>query len=116
MNFVSVKGVKDIQLDGITCEMEKHNGAVKIVTLRDAAGHVLRVCGDYGVSVLTLAPPAKVKRWRLSGKLFGLTDISEDFEHEHEARSRRDSYDEAAGYPGEKLGLTIEQIEVEEAS
>jgi hypothetical protein len=72
MNLVTVKKDSDIKLAGVTAEIERADGNIRAVVLKDAAGGMVVIRGDYGVSVQVPAPPTMVKKWKLTGSLKGL--------------------------------------------
>ena len=90
MNMQTAKTPKDINLSGVSIEFDREDGHIKAITLRDAAGGMLRVTATSGYSLQALVPaPRKlVARWQLKAKL-GLVDIDETFEHEYQADTRK---------------------------
>ena len=111
------KGTGNIGTD-VNFTVESTESGVRSVTF-EVAGHPCLMVGiarysDLGVYVP--APPKMVKRYALTGKLLGLTEINEIFEHEHEATSRLHEFESASGYPEkERFGLSISVVTVEES-
>lgn len=96
MRFVEAKTEREVVLDGIEVEIDTKDGGVTSVTLRDAAGHVVRIQKDgySGLDVLIPAPP-----------------VLEYHEYEHQAKSRRDAIDAAVRV---EHSLTITEVAVPE--
>ncbi|MFH0981859.1 MAG: hypothetical protein V2A79_10000 [Planctomycetota bacterium] len=100
-------------LDGITVtEVRIHDAQyLQSIRLEDGAGHVMVVAcsGEYSskMQVLLKAPPQKVTKWRLAGKITGGVEIHEEFEAQDEAHRRRI---ELAGIHT-RSDLEIEEIE-----
>lgn len=101
MNLKAVKRETDVQLAGITVEIERHDGSAMGVTLRDAAGGMLVIKqGPYSsLNVFVPAPPPMVKRWRISGELKGIK-FEELFEEQYKAVARLNEL-EVEGTPEE---------------
>lgn len=114
MRFVEAKTEREVVLDGIEVEIDTKDGGVTSVTLRDAAGHVVRIQKDgySGLDVLIPAPPVIVKRYRLAGRIPGVNEsVLEYHEYEHQAKSRRDAIDAAVRV---EHSLTITEVAVPE--
>lgn len=94
---------------GVDVEVDFHNSLPSVVRLRDGAGHLLVVSGDYGLKVMVKAPPKVIKKWRLSGALPFGTVVDEVYEMRAQAELRRR---EVIG----NENLEIEEIDVEEES
>lgn len=64
-----------------------------------------------GLDVLVPAPPKKVERWTVKGKIKGIA-FCELFNEEHQALARMRDFD----MPGEDVEVAMNKIEVEEAA
>lgn len=110
--FKEAKG----QIGNVEFRAEYSDGSLRTLTFSVDGKDVL-MCGQGRYSDFTAnvpAPPKKEKRFVLSGKLLGVSDINEVFEDEYSAKSRKDEIASMAAYPtDEKLGLAIEQTEVD---
>ena len=97
-------------LSGITADVDLVSGVVHAVTLRDANGGLLRIerNSDYeSLKAFVPAKPKLVKRWQLSGKFKGL-DVSERFDHKHDAEQRRQDLE---GWNEDEYQLSIAEVE-----
>lgn len=110
-NWTQVKKVPE--LEGITCDVEREGDSIKVITLTDKAGGVLRIKpGENYVNCLHVFEPAKpkmVKRWRLTWAATDRTssdfDGFKDFEAEYLAQRAR------ADLP-EGLSGTVAEVEI----
>jgi hypothetical protein len=88
VNLRSIKTAADVQLAGITVDLERRDNSITAIVLRDGKGGLLKVCRgeSYSSDVKLYVPePPKVEdRWRVSGDFDG-APIRKVFEHEHEA-------------------------------
>lgn len=87
MNLKSIKKDSDAKLSGITIDIDRVDGSVRRVSLRDDKGGLVVIQGDYGVSVSVPEPPKMVKQWRIEGALKGLK-FCELFEAKWDAETR----------------------------
>ncbi len=105
--WTSVKTDEDIQLGGVSVELDWTNNSIVGVKLSDEAGNTLRVTkGDY--SELKVLVPATVEKYRLHGTYCGL-DIDQVFDDEMSARDKKS---EIAGLGEETATLEIVKIKV----
>jgi hypothetical protein len=114
MNYTTIKNAAEIQLQGISVELEKRDGSNHAIVLRDANGGFLKITASYGISVLGPAAPKMVKKFRLSGKFAGLVDVLEDFDSEYDAKAKLDEFKHQHRGDDSEVGLKIEQVEVPE--
>lgn len=114
MNYTTIKNAAEIQLQGISVELEKRDGSNHSVVLKDSDGGFLKITASYGISVLGKAKPVMVKKWRLAGKFAGLLDVSEDFDSDYDAKTRLQEYESKHSGKDSEVGLKIEQVEVPE--
>lgn len=94
--YAAIKRSEDVELTGISVELAlTEHGTVQDLTLRDEAGHELRIRSQYGIEVQVPAKPKMVDRFALSGSIPGIRDdVLEYFETESAARHRMESIDE----------------------
>jgi hypothetical protein len=116
MQFVTAKKVTDVVLPGVEVEIENRDGSLFAVTFR-VNGNMVKVSkGGYSdITLLIPAPPKVVKKFRLAGKFGGLADVSEDFDSKWDAEQRLREYEKKYGGPDDEVGLTVSEVEVEEA-
>lgn len=115
MNLQTIKKADEIKLAGISAELENRDGSLFSVTLTDANGTFVKVSqGRYSdIQIMAQAPPKKIKKFALTGKLLGIAPFSEQFDDEFAASTRKSELEKQAGYP-ENFGLEIVPVEVEE--
>ncbi|MFY2855019.1 hypothetical protein ACOTJG_13685 [Achromobacter xylosoxidans] len=88
MQFITAKKSSDIKLAGIKAELDITDKSVNGVTFTDAEGNVVRVSlRSYSMAVEVPAPPVMVKRYKVAGKLMGLT-VNEMFDDAFNAEVR----------------------------
>lgn len=88
MQFITAKKSSDIKLAGIEAELDITDKSVNGVTFTDAEGNVVRVSlRSYSMAVEVPAPPVMVKRYKVAGKLMGLT-VNEMFDDAFNAEVR----------------------------
>jgi hypothetical protein len=103
MNFKTIKQASEIKLSGIVAELEKKDGIIAGVTLRDSAGGMLVVkVNNYSVEVLVPAPPKLVRRYRVRGALADV-QVDELFEHDFSAKARITELELGANVEPEKV-------------
>ena len=115
MNLKSIKKDSDAKLAGVTVDIDRVDGLIRRISLRDANGGLLVIQGDYGVSVSVPEPPKMVKRWKIAGVLAPQRlPFGEDFEDKWtaEARLRELGFDD---HEFVELGGLVE-VEVPEAA
>lgn len=108
-NWTQVKKVPE--LEGITCDVEREGDSIKVITLTDKSGGVVRIksgesyCGS--LHVFEPAKPKMVKRWRLTWAAPDSADFTghKDFEAEYLAQRAR------ADLP-EGLSGTVAEVEI----
>ena len=115
MNYETAKKASDISLDGVSVEFEHRDATLTAVIVRDKAGNELRVTkgGDYSAAVTALIParPKETKVHVVAGKLFGLTDIREEFKERYEADARLSEIKRQTGtYDDDIAGIEIHVI------
>jgi len=88
MKFKQVKKVSEMQLSGITIDLDQTGDTLNSVTFTDTEGHTVRVrYSSYSMYVEVPAPPAMVKKHLVSGKLHGVV-VSESFDEPYPATLR----------------------------
>ncbi len=93
MDFERIQQVSDIRLDGIKVEVERRDGAIIALTLRDSAGHTLRIASGStydGVQVLVPAAPKQILRHFVTGVRKDGSRVEERFNDYYAANTRRD--------------------------
>lgn len=113
MNLVSVKNLSEVHLNGVSIDWTREDKTIKEISLHDGnGGHVFIKLGESytnSLKVMVPQPFEEEDRWHLSGKLAGLTDISEHFADEYEAKERLREYERQI--IGE-TGLSIAKVKV----
>lgn len=108
MRFATVKKQSDITPLGVQCVADFTDGTVKVLTITDPAGNVLRVRVDsYSMIVEVPAPPATKKVCRLSGTVAGVP-VSHDFDDVYQAQRARDNYLTCLRDPDKDAKLSID--------
>jgi len=90
-NWRKLEKIGDVQIAGdVAVEIEFHDGTPHALTLRGSEGGAVRaMAAPYqGIQVLVPAPPAIVRRWRVSGKLPGGIEVVETYDTMDAARNR----------------------------
>lgn len=97
MKFKSVKRAVDLVLDGIGFDCEWRDGSLVAVSMMDAKGNVVRVAMDgYSMHAYVPAPPEKKTVHVVSGTVrVAGTQIREEFDEAHDARSRKSELEQA---------------------
>lgn len=107
MQFITVKKSSDIKLAGIKAELDITDKSVNGVTFTDAEGNVVRVSlRSYSMTVEVPAPPTMVKRFKVIGKVLGLS-VNELYADRYDADIRADELNRGAMSP------QVEVLEVE---
>ncbi|MDX2059955.1 MAG: hypothetical protein SFV24_19250 [Gemmatimonadales bacterium] len=100
MKFRDVKNEKDVALAGVVVEefLQGSAGEITLVRLRDADGKLLQFRKeDYRVRLEVPAEPEFVKKYKVSGKIGGLSVESDLYDDEYTAdRACRDANDQGA--------------------
>lgn len=110
MNMATVKKDSEIKLDGVTVEVTRKDGGAVAVTVRDCVGGVLLVqLGQYGgLDVMVPAPPEKVTRWEVTGKIKGIA-FRELFKEEYKALGRIGDFNDMDGVIVEMKKVTVDE-------
>jgi hypothetical protein len=110
MKLKSVKKNSEIVLAGIAAELDLVDSSVQGLTLRDAAGNMVRIAlRSYSMQVEVPAPPVMEKKFRLSGEVLGLP-VERTFDSQYEADDERQRLE--SGVRGEEAALKVEEVEV----
>jgi hypothetical protein len=113
MKFERIKKDSQLTLNGVTFETEYHDSALQGVTMRDAAGNVVRLAlNSYSLYALVPAKPTVVKRHRVAGTVAGFP-VEQFFENDYDA-TRAKSHYESKLRSDEDVALTITVVEVPE--
>lgn len=88
-DYKTVKKLTDIDIQGVSIDVERHNGAFKAVTIRDGGGRELRIASEngYGLSVLVPRQPDPVLRYFVVGERDG-KPLEEKFSEDYAADAR----------------------------
>lgn len=110
MNWTKVKNGKQVVLDGITIEIDRSDTSVMSITLKDAAGHVVRARYEsYNMYIEVPAAPKTVEKVALNGTVLGLP-VKEVFDSEYQANDRKE---ELTGHLDEKkFALEVEKVQI----
>jgi hypothetical protein len=95
MRFDQVKSSADIQLDGVNVEIEKLGATINSVVFTDAAGKVVKVQSNYGLSVYVPSKPKTKDAYAVRGTVLGIA-VDEPFADEWEADRRKRELEEQA--------------------
>lgn len=107
MQFITAKKSSDIKLAGIKAELDITDKSVNGVTFTDAEGNVVRVSlRSYSMAVEVPAPPVMVKRFKVLGKVLGLS-VNELYSERYDADIRADELNRGSMSP------EVEVLEVE---
>ena len=89
MIWTTPKSAKDVQLDGVTIEIDKKDTSFLSVTLTDKSGHKFRTrYENYSLSLEVPQPPETKDASVLSGNVMGLP-VRETFEDDYKAIQRK---------------------------
>ena len=89
MIWTTPKSAKDVQLDGVTIEIDKKDTSFLSVTLTDKSGHKFRTrYENYSLSLEVPQPPETKDASVLSGNVMGLP-VRETFEDDYKAHLRK---------------------------
>lgn len=104
-NWKKLELVSDVELTGVTVELDRVDGSIKGVIVRDANGKSLR-CREssFGMMAEVGAPPLKKTSWRVTGKAFGVDLQPTEFDNEREANKKAEEIGESA---------KVEKVEVD---
>lgn len=115
VNFVSVKTLSEIKLEGVTVDWVKEDKTVKEVIVRDTKGNQIqiKVGATYSdaLKILVHQPFEEVNRFVLEGTFLGLSPVEEFFENEWEAKAKLEEYSGRAAY-GSEVGLKVTPVKV----
>ena len=116
MNLKRIKKVSEIKLEGVTIDAEYHETNLHSVTITDSKGSLVKISKtDYSeIGMFVTAPPTKVKKWAVTGKLMGIAEINETFDDQFTAGNRKSEIEKQLDY-SDKAGIEVKEIEVEEA-
>lgn len=110
MQFITAKKSSDIKLAGIKAELDITDKSVNGVTFTDTEGNVVRVSlRSYSMAVEVPAPPVMVKRFKVAGKLMGLT-VNEMFDDAFNAEVRVEELTRLST----NADLGVEEVEIPE--
>jgi hypothetical protein len=114
MRYVTAKKPADIKLHGIHASFEFVNDSLKVVTLKDANGGVVRfAAGSYEAANVTVpAPPKMEKRYVLRGELPVVGKIERAFEQKHEADEAKRTLQ--AGHGDFEFLVSCEEVEIKD--
>lgn len=89
MKFERVKKVSEIQLEGITIEVDQTDSTINHVTLTDAKGNLVRFgVVSFNFVVEVPAKPKTVKRFQVEGTVVGAMMVPEVYEYLSMAQDR----------------------------
>jgi len=114
MKLIEVKKNTDVNLAGITAEVDFTNGSVTCVTLVDSTGRKVKIeHGPYGgMRVLVPEPPKKIKQYRVTATFpesMGLGTVKRDFSDKYSAEALVAAFNNEVR---SVLESTIEEVEV----
>lgn len=102
MKYQSVKKQSEIQLEGVTVEIEKVDNSTRAVIITDAKGQQLRIAyASYCMEVLVPAAPEMEKVYIVKGKVGEVNVPEETFTDSYEAEQRKAAILRSVDYRGE---------------
>lgn len=103
MDWKNIKASADVELCGIAVEIEREDRSIKSVTFTDECGNLVRVAGQYGLSVQVPQEPETRRVTHITGTIAGV-EINEIVDGEPTP-----SYTEAAQRVAEleRAGATV---------
>lgn len=112
MRYAKVKHPAEIQLEGVTVEMETVDDSLQSVTITDVKGNVLKLAMiSYTLYAQIPAPPKMVKRYAVQGTVLTLP-VDLQFAHRHEAENAADHF--RRGTSPDNVALTVSEVLVAE--
>lgn len=114
MKFVEIKKSSEINLAGVTTEVDFANGNATCVTIVDSTGRKVRIEeGKYcGLRILVPEPPKKIKQYRVTATFpesMGLGTVKRDFSDKYSAEALVAAFNDEVR---SAIASTVEEVEV----
>lgn len=111
MEFVKLKSVESLRLDGLEITADTEDNVVIALNLRDSRGRLVRIRSEHYSQVLHLYVPKDRKAWRLAGTYLRGLRVDERFETEEKAKRRLTELRSGlSSEQEEELHLEVEEV------
>lgn len=104
MNWKQVKVASDIQVSGVSIELDRVGDSLKGIIISDSNGNKLRVReNSYSIAIEASCPPPTKKQYRVEGEIHGAKIQSVVFDNNRDAEIKASEWGE---------GCSVVEIEV----